>query len=162
MARCGIIPKELGSLDPPTCPGCEYGKAHRLQWRYKGGCSLKSICTATAPGQVVSVDQLVSPTPGFVPTHRGTPADKRYVGATIFVDHLSDYTYAHLMVKINTAFTTAAKEAFERNLAAYGVTFKHYHADNRLFDTTLFRSSVANAGQQMLLRGQRPPSKWEG
>ena len=29
MARAGLIPKELANVDPPTCPGCAYGKAHR-------------------------------------------------------------------------------------------------------------------------------------
>ena len=43
MARCGIIPKELSTVDPPICPGCAYGKAHRLQWRYKDSKNVKSI-----------------------------------------------------------------------------------------------------------------------
>ena len=70
MARYGIIPRELESVDPPTCPGCVYGKAHRLQWHFKGVNNLKTTRKATAPGQVISMDQLVSPTPGFVPIHK--------------------------------------------------------------------------------------------
>ena len=27
MARAGLIPKDLASIDPPICPGCAYGKA---------------------------------------------------------------------------------------------------------------------------------------
>jgi hypothetical protein len=49
------------------------------------------------PGQVVSMDQLVSPTPDFVPIHWGLPTNARYEGATVFVDHFSDFTYVHLM-----------------------------------------------------------------
>ena len=153
MARCGIIPRELESVDPPTCPGCAYGKAHRLQWRFKGVNNVKTIRKATAPGQVISMDQLVSPTPGFVPIHRGTPTNKRFIGATIFVDHFSDYTYAHLMTEMTGKETTAAKEAFERILSSYNVTAQHYHADNGLFDTAHFKNSIKLAGQTLSFCG---------
>ena len=69
LARSGIILKELAHVDPPKCPGCAYGKAHRKPWRSKGLKNHRTIKPATKPGQVISVDQLISPTPGFVPTH---------------------------------------------------------------------------------------------
>jgi hypothetical protein len=71
LAKAGIIPKELANVEPPTCAGCAYGKAHRKPWRHKGVRNKRKIRTATCPGQVVSIDQLESPTPGFVLTHRG-------------------------------------------------------------------------------------------
>lgn len=71
-----------------------------------------SILPAIAPGQVVSVDQLVSPTRGIVPCHRGIPATKRYKGATVFVDHYSNFTYIHLMTEMDGAETVRAKESF--------------------------------------------------
>jgi hypothetical protein len=93
LAKAGIIPKDLANVEPPTCPGRAYGKAHRKPWRHKGVRNKRKLRVATCPDQVVSVDQLVSPTPGFVPTHRGRPTTQRYIGATVFVDHFSDYTY---------------------------------------------------------------------
>jgi hypothetical protein len=96
MARAGLIPKDLANVDSPTCPGYTYGKAHRRPWQHKGIRNHKKLRVATAPGQVVSVDQLVSPTPGFVPTHRGRPTTARYIGTTVFADHFSDFTYVHL------------------------------------------------------------------
>ena len=42
LARCGITPRDLEKVDPPACPGCGYGKAHRRQWRHKG---IKNIPT---------------------------------------------------------------------------------------------------------------------
>ena len=36
MAKCGLIPRELASVDPPRCPGCAYGKAHRKPCCTKG------------------------------------------------------------------------------------------------------------------------------
>ncbi|CAJ1943881.1 unnamed protein product, partial [Cylindrotheca closterium] len=152
MARAGLIPRELANVDAPTCPGCAYGKAHRKPWRYKGT-NKRQIKPATHPGQVISVDQLASPTPGFVPTHRGTPTTMRYTGATVFVDHFSDFTYIHLMTEMNAETTVLAKLAFERECATHGVPVRHYHADNGLFDTKLFRSSVEKAGQGLTFCG---------
>ena len=97
----------------------------------------------------MSVDQLVSSTLGFVPTHRGTPTTKRYIGATIFVDHFSNFTYAHLMTEINVEATVEAKLAFERVCNAHGVRVTHYHADNGLFETKAFKASVTKAQQTL-------------
>jgi hypothetical protein len=153
MARAGLIPRDLANVDPPTCPGCAYGKAHRRPWRHKGIRNRQKLRQATAAGQVVSVDQLVSPTKGFVPTHRGIPTTKRYVGATVFVDHHSDFTYVHLMIEMNAATTVEAKLAFERVVASYSVTVRHYHSDNGLFDTKAFKASLSKAGQTLSFCG---------
>lgn len=74
------------------------------------------IHTATSPGEFISVDQLTSPTLRFVPIHRGTPTDKTYIGATIFVTHFSDYTYAHLMTKMDAESTVVSKIVFKNTL----------------------------------------------
>ena len=140
LARVGLIPRDLADIPYPTCPGCgAYGKAHRKPFRTKGQRS--QLCQATRPGEVVSMDQLISPTAGFVPTHRGIPTTQRYVGATVFVDHYSDFTYVHLMTKLNAETTVEAKRAFERVAQSHGMTIRHYHSDNGLFDTKLFKES---------------------
>ena len=153
MARAGLIPRELATVDPPVCPGCAYGKAHRKPWRRKGTKNRRQIKTAIKPGQVISIDQLISPTPGFVPTHRGRPTTARYVGATVFVDHYSDFTYVHLMTKMDAESTIEAKLAFERTLGSHGVKALHYHADNGLFDTKLFKEAIQKAGQTLSFCG---------
>ena len=145
MARAGLISRDLANVDSPTCPGCAYGKAHQKPWRRKGVRNRKSLKIATVPGQVVSVEQLVSPTPGFVPTHRGTPTTKRYIGATIFVDHFSNFTYAHPMMEMNAKTTVKAKLAFERVCNARGVRVTHNHADNGMFDNKAFKASITKA-----------------
>ena len=114
---------------------------------------LKIIISATAPRHCVSVDQLISPTPGFVPIHRGKPTTQRYKGATIFVDHYSDLTYCHLMTDMNAEATVAAKEAFERLAGSYNVLIKHYHCDNGLFDTVAFKASIIQANQTISFCG---------
>jgi hypothetical protein len=105
-------------------------------------------------GPEKSVDQLVSPTMGFVPTHRGIPTTQRYIGATICVDHFPDFTYTHLMVRQPTAATTVeAKLAFKRVTSSRGVAIKHYHSDNGLFDTKAFKASIVQANQTLSFCG---------
>ena len=99
------------------------------------------------PGQVVSVDQLISPTPGFMPTHRGKPTTLCYTGATVFVDHFSNYAYVHLMSMLSAETTVKAKQAFEQIAHQHGLCIGHYHADNGLFNTKVFHGSIQSAGQ---------------
>ena len=112
LARAGIISRDLATVDPPHALDV-HGKARRRPWRHKGNKNLRTIRKTTAPGDDVSTYQLISPTLGFVPTHRGKPTLQRYVGATIFVDHFSDLTYVHLMTSMDSTATVEAKLAFE-------------------------------------------------
>ena len=96
---------------------------------------------------MVSIEQLVSPTTGFVPIHRGNSTTKQYLGVTVFVDHYSDFIYIHLMTELNSKPTVEAKQAFERLAGSYNVRIRHYHADNGLFDTKAFKVSVSAARQ---------------
>ena len=155
LARAGLIRSDLANVPPPTCPGCAYGKAHRRPWRHKKKKLPKQskIKPATKSGQVVSVDQLVSPTPGLIPTHRGNPTAAKYIGATVFIDHYSDLTYVHLMTKLDAESTVNAKLAFERVCDSYGVKVQHYHADNGLFDTKKFKTACEVAQQGLTFCG---------
>ena len=99
------------------------------------------------------MDQLISPTLGFVPTHRGRPTLQRYMGATIFVDHYSDFTYVPLMTTMDVAFTVEAKLAFERMAQSHSVKIKHYHCDNGLFDTKDVKASIIKASQTISFCG---------
>ena len=155
MARANLISMDLANVDPPTYLGCAYGKAHRFPWRYKGARNHKHIKVTISPGNVVSVDQLISPTLGFVPMHRGRPTFKRYIGATIFVDHFSDFTYCHLMIKMNTETTVEAKTAFERLAHSHNVNIRHYHCDNGLFDIKIFKASILSALKHTIRTGKR-------
>ena len=46
------------------------------------------------------------------------------------------------MTVMNAEATVEAKEAFERIAESHGVQIKHYHCDNGLFDTVVFKASV--------------------
>ena len=115
VCLAGILLRELAKVAPPLCPRCSYGKFNRRPWRQKGKSNLKKIKNVTIPGQVVSVNQLVSYTPGLIPAYQGLPTTKRYSGATIFIDNASDFTYVHFMEETTDAENTVkAAQAFER------------------------------------------------
>jgi hypothetical protein len=56
LAHAGHIPRELSTVKNPACPGCAYGKAHRLRWRTSGIRNCKKLRVAKAPGDVVSME----------------------------------------------------------------------------------------------------------
>ena len=54
---------------------------------------------------------------------------------------------------MNEASTVHAKEAFKRISQENKVMIKHYHCDNGLFDTALFKSSIAKAHKSITFCG---------
>ena len=65
MARQGILPKKLAHCKIPSCSACLYGKATKRAWRSKLGKQTTEKKTLK-PGEVISVDQMVSPVPGLI------------------------------------------------------------------------------------------------
>lgn len=57
------------------------------------------------------------------------------------------------MTVMNAESTVETKLAFERLLATHTVRASHYHCDNSLFDTKLFRDNVSIANQNMSFYG---------
>ena len=88
MAKQGLLPKKILKANVPICPACQYGKMHRKPWRTKGNPS-KPSRVVTEPGQIVSVDQLESPMPGFIAQLKGTPTKQGYKYTTVLVDQYS-------------------------------------------------------------------------
>ena len=147
MAEQDIIPRKFAKVPPPKCPSCLYGKAHRKPWRtHKIDPKVKP---ATVPGAVVSIDQLESPVPGFVLIAKGQPTVRKYRGASVFVDHASDFTYVHMHHHLTTDETIDAKHAFERLATQHGVQILHYHCDNGRFADEAFVDDV-RAGHQTI------------
>ena len=147
MAEQGIIPRKLAKVPPPKCPSCLYGKAHRKPWRmHKIDPKIKP---ATVSGAVVSIDQLESPVPGFVPIAKGQPTIHKYRGASVFVDHASDFTYVHMHHLLTTDKTIDTKHTFEHLATQHGVRILHYHCDNGRFADKAFVDDV-RAGHQTI------------
>ena len=147
MTEQGIIPRKLAKVPPPKCPSCLYRKAHHKPWRtHKIDPKIKP---ATVPGTVVSIDQLKSPVLGFVPIAKGQPTVRKYRGASVFVDHASDFMYVHMHHHLTTDETIDAKHAFKRLAAQHGVQILHYHCDNGRFADKAFVDDV-RAGHQTI------------
>ena len=87
----------------------------------------------TRPGQVMSVDQFESSTPGFVAQIKGILTTQRYKYATVFVDQISKLSFVFLQKKLTSAKMVLAKQAFECFARDHGVKILHYHADNGQF-----------------------------
>ena len=65
----------------------------------KGKHSRRSIRnpSETRPGDMNSIDQMVSAQPGIIPQVTGDLTHARFLAETVFMDHYSDYCYTHLM-----------------------------------------------------------------
>ena len=132
MAKRGILPKRLSKCAIPICSACQYAKATKRKWRPKTAKD-HNPDSPTKPGQVVSVDQLVSPTPGLIAQMTGFLTKKRYKYATVFVDQHSGMGFIYRQREASVEETLDAKRAFERYSIGMGVTIRNYHADNGIF-----------------------------
>jgi len=134
MAKQNIIPRKLADIEPPVCSACLYAKATRRQWRNRRRKDWsEKKRTATRPGDIISVDQLVSPAPGFIGQMTGALTKQRYRYATIYVDHYSGLGYVYLQKSADAEETIKGKHAFEQYSRQHGVSIRAYHADNGIF-----------------------------
>ena len=104
-------------------------------------------------GQRVFINQMISPTPGLIAQLRGTPTTKRYLCATVFVDHFSGHGYVHLQKSTSADETLEAKKAYETHITTMGVIVSHYHADNGVFADNKFRNAVKEKQQTLSFCG---------
>jgi GAG-pre-integrase domain len=153
MAIEGRIPKQLATCEIPLCPSCIAGKSIRKPWRFKGK-PLKITTSVTSPGQWVHVDQLESPTPGFIGQIKSPNlTNHRYHVTTIFVDAYTDFTFIWNQTSTNAEQTIAAKQAFERFASSNNVLIRHYHADNGRFAEPTFVNNINCKGQTISFSG---------
>ena len=83
----------------------------------------------------------------------GKPTTSRYLVATIYVDHYSDLTYVALKFLQNADETCTGKQRFEKYSATHGVHIQHYHADNGIFNSTMWRTSCTTERQGLSFSG---------
>ena len=133
MAKQGIIPRHLAKIHPPACSACLFSKMTRRQWRNKRRKHWSDGKPINKPGDLISVDQLRSPTPGLVAQLTGKLTHKRYNYATVYVDQYSGLGYVYLQKKQDAEETIRGKKAFEAYCQQQGVRVQAYHADNGIF-----------------------------
>ena len=153
LAILGEIPKRLAKVKPLVCAGCLFEAMTKIPWRGKEGASDHSVFKATAPGQIVSVNQMISTQVGFIAQLKGALTKKRYTAATVFTDHYSRLQYIHLMTRLTSQETIDAKRAFEHFADQHGVKILHYHCDNGQFADNDFKTTSSSANQRLTFCG---------
>ena len=153
MAKRGIIPSHLAKCPLPSCSSCMYTKATRRSWRSKSKKNYEPPDPPTRPGQIVSVDQLVSPTAGFIAQLTGRLTLKRYMYATVYVDHYSRYSYVYLQKTSTAEETIEGKKAFEQHMKQMGVEVSAYHADNGIFRANKWLEECRASKQTLTFAG---------
>ena len=152
MAKQGTINKKFAECQIPTCSACLYAKATRRKWRDKKRKGYNEGY-AKYPGECVSVDQLVSPTPGLVAQMTGILTTKRYKYATVFVDQATRLGYTYLQTSADADETIKAKRAFEEYALQRGVQIKAYHADNGIFRANKWVKACNENNQTLTFAG---------
>ena len=135
------------------CPSCKAGSLNRLPWRVKGKKSKGVLKKVTKPAECISVDQMESRTPGFIGMMRGLLTKQRYICATVFVDHYSDFTYTHLQRSTSMKDTLKAKTTIEAILRRTGIIVMHYHVDNGCFADKDFLNDIVECKQTISFCG---------
>ena len=153
MAQQGLIPRRLAHCEAPRCSSCLYGKQTKRPWRSKAKPTRIGGRKPSKPGECVSVDHMISKTPGLIAQVKGWLTRRRYHAATVFADHASSLTYVHVSEGSTADETLEAKAAFEAFALDLGVTIKHYHADNGRFAETAFMEQVKASGQTITFCG---------
>ena len=77
----------------------------------------------------------------------------RYVGYNVFVDHYSDFTNVHIILKLNAESTVKSELLFERVYDWYGVGFLCCHEYTGLLDTKMFKEELKNVKQNFSFCG---------
>ena len=83
----------------------------------------------------------------------GFLTSKILLGATTFVDHVSDYVYVNLMRDLTLNETLLSKEATEKVMAQAGRYVKQYHADNGRFTDNGFINAIKTKDQNITFGG---------
>ena len=113
MAHQGILPRRLAHCKIPSCSACLYGKATKRAWQSKQG-KQRQRKKAMKPGEVISVDQMVSPVPGLIAQMVVFLMKQHYKYATVFVDQASRMGFVYLQKTCSAEETIEAKRAFEQ------------------------------------------------
>ena len=155
LAESGRIKKRFAKLKDrlPVCMSCAFGMSHRRPWRNKGKPGTIRKDNETEPGDCVSIDQLVSAQPGLIPQMSGYLTNMRIWGATVFVDHVSDFVHVALMRDLSLDETLLAKTSFERLANDGGISIKSYRADNGRFADKGFHSAIKECNQTITFCG---------
>ncbi len=90
----------------------------------------------------MSVDQIESPSPGYVNTFQGKPTTARYHVASLYTDHASRFMYLKCHYSTGGAEAVEGKQRFEQFANTHGVKIKAYRADNGIMAKKQYMTSI--------------------
>ena len=99
------------------------------------------------PGDFVSIDQMVTGSPGLIPFTSGHPSRQCYNMVTMWVDHFSRFLFAHCQEDATMQSTLESKISFESYAKKYNITVHHVHRDNGIFTIKAFKENVESSNQ---------------
>ena len=108
---------------------------------------------ALKPGDIISVDQMVSPVPGLIAQMVGFLTKQRYKYATVFIDQASRMGFIYLQKTCSAEETIEAKRAFGKYAANRGVTIQAYHVDNGIFEAKKWMEECHQQKQNLTFAG---------
>ena len=152
MAHQGILPWRLAQCKIPSCSTCQYGKATKRAWRLKQEKQRQNIKTLN-PGEVISVDQMVSPVPGLIAQMVGFLTKQRYRYVTVFVDQASRMGFVYLKRTCSAKETIEVKSAFKRYAENREVRIQAYHTDNGIFKAKKWIEECQQQKQDLTFAG---------
>ena len=143
----GGYPEYLRKCKAPMCASCQYGKQTKRPVRKKESHPIKS--KNFKPGFEISVDQLESSVGGRQTAGNGKSKKNLITVCTLFVDHCSQFMFAHPQSSTSAAETLEGKSKFERCARSNGVAIKNYQADNGSFASAEFTDDVKSLNQNI-------------
>ena len=99
------------------------------------------------PGSGTSCDHIISDQPGFIPQSTRTLIYAIFWGLVLYVDHISDFMYNHLITGTSNMEILKSKQAYERVIKSYGVKIKAYRAEKLRFNNQTFTGDLLKGGQ---------------
>ena len=106
------------------------------------------------PGDCISTDQYEFRVKGCLPHTKGKEdPTQMYSGGTLFIDHASSMIYIYNQASLGNSDTIRSKNAYEADLAESNVTVKSYRADNGVYTSDMFTSSLEIRHHKLSLSG---------
>jgi len=135
------IPEHLACCKASLCSACLYGSLKKWSHSSATGALINNI---KAPGDFVSVDQMISGTGSHIPFQVGCPSHWQYHNCTLWVNHYSKYLFGHLQETAMIKEMLLSKEAFETFATCYNVQVHHIRS---VFASTDFAKHIKAHGQ---------------
>ena len=137
----------------PVFMSCVFGMSYQCPWCNKDKPGTIQKDDETEHGDCASIDQLVFAQPGLIPQTSGYLINMRIWGATVFIDHISDFAHVALMRDLTLDKMLLAKSSFERLDNNGRITIKSYRANNGHFVDKGFQDAIEDSNQSITFCG---------